>query len=405
MIDRLQENRRIDLFQLVLTLLASPFLIFAIVQSARRDSTSGETFFLMLTFAAFLARTRYPEVALLAQAVFAVCLSRILDTSSDEVGRGVLQVCLMSVALTRERRTVIASSAVVLLTTIGIGWHYGLDKDGSSTTFMDYLSLIVLSASAVAIGLAIRIQRRYIAEIRDRADRERRNREIEVRQSITEERLRIARELHDAVAHHIAVVSMFLGLARTTAQTSPEKTEQTLASAQEATRSVLAELQQILQLLRESDVPGVDDDEIEPPVPGLADIEALVVSFESAGMPVQITREGVESTVPTQTGLAAYRLVQEALTNANKHGNGAVTLRITFGPQELALVVENAIAPRRDQGAAAGAGLGLVGMGERVRLLGGTLEYDESNGVFRVWAGLPLLIDQPRVHEAGSRVS
>lgn len=407
MIDRLQQNRRIDLFQFVLSALLSPFLVFVIIQSARRDLISVETIALALTFVALLARVRYPEFALLAQALFALALANFSTTSGDEVGRAILEVCLLSVALTRGRITVIASAVVVLLTTGGIAWHYELDPDGSDVSFADYLGLIAGTAAAVGIGTAIRIQRQYIAEIRDRADSERRSREIEVRQSITEERLRIARELHDAVAHHIAVVSMFLGLARTTAQTSPEKTEQTLASAQEATRSVLSELQQILQLLREPSEAGAED-EIEPPVPGLADIETLAAAFRRAGMPVQITRAGDDRVVSTQIGLAAYRLVQEALTNANKYGTGAAEVRVTFGEHDLSLEVDNAISPAPGDWTGSGAGLGLVGMGERVRLLGGTLEYGASNGMFRVIARLPLRvnsIDLQPIGDAGSRTA
>ncbi|MGH2550290.1 MAG: sensor histidine kinase [Thermomicrobiales bacterium] len=403
MIDRLQENRRIDLFQLALTVLASPFLVIVILQSAQRDFTSAETLLITLTFVVFLARVRYPEIALVAQVILAVGLARFSDSSSDDVARGVLTVCLMSVAVTRGRVAVVVSTAVVLATTFGIAWHYGLENDGSGASLTDYGGLIAQAAAAVGIGTAIRIQRQYIAEIRDRADRERRNREIDVRQSITEERLRIARELHDAVAHHIAVVSMFLGLARTTARDSPEKTEQTLASAQEATRSVLSELQQILQLLRE---PTATEAEMDPPVPGLADIDVLVEEFRGAGMPVQLTRAGMGPVVSTQVGLAVYRLAQEALTNANKHGTGITEVRLTYGEHDLSLEVDNAVSPGRDNRAFAGASRGLVGMGERVRLLGGTLNHGEVNGGFRVIAKLPLGVssaDLPRFGDAGSR--
>lgn len=408
MIDRLLQNRRFDLFQFVLTALVSPFLVFVLVQRARHDVVSRETLLLTLTLVMFLARVRYPVFALLAQSIIAVGLAGYLDSPGDEASRVVLEFCLLSVALTRGRATVAASSFVVLVTTFGIAWRYGVDSSESTTSFTDYLALFAQAAASVGVGTAVRIQRQRIAEIQDRADRERRNREIEVRNSITEERLRIARELHDAVAHHIAVVSMFLGLARTTARTSPEKTEQTLASAQESARTVLSELQQILQLLREPVEPDIGHGQIEPPVPGLADIDTLVGAFRSAGMPVQVTREGAESTVPTQVGLAAYRVVQEALTNANKYGDGAVTLRVDFGARDLTLDVENAISSGRDSEAVTGAGLGLVGMSERVRLLGGTLEYGASSGIFRVSARLPLgtgSIEQERTGSVGSTAS
>jgi signal transduction histidine kinase len=389
MIDRLRENRRIDLFQLALTVLVSPFLVFAIVQSVRNDHLSWEALFLTLTLAAFLGRVRYPEIALLAQAFLAFCLANFPSTSSDEIGRAILAACLMSVALMRERVIVVISSVIAVLTTFGIAWHYGLDGDGSSTGLTDYGGLIAQAAAAVGIGTAIRIQRQYIAEIRDRADRERQNREIEFRQGITGERLRIARELHDSVAHHITVVNMFLGLARTTARTSPEKTEETLASAQVATRSVLAELQHILQLLREPNS-GDAGGGVDPPVPDEADIEALVAGFRDAGMSVSLEQVGVAHAVSIQTGLTMYRLIQEALTNANKYGTGPVEVRMTYAAEQITIEVNNAIAATQSGGVHSGAGLGLIGMGERVRFLRGSLQYGADDGRFRLIAKLPI---------------
>src|SRR5688500_13227045 len=110
MIDRLQENRRIDLFQFVLNALVSPFLVLVIVQSARRDFASWETLFLTLTLAAFLARMRYPEIALVALALLALGLAEFPTTPSDDISRAILEICLLSVAVTCSRVTVIASS-------------------------------------------------------------------------------------------------------------------------------------------------------------------------------------------------------------------------------------------------------------------------------------------------------
>jgi signal transduction histidine kinase len=196
--------------------------------------------------------------------------------------------------------------------------------------------------------------------------------------------LRIARDLHDAVAHHIAVVSVYTGLARTTLNTSPEQTEDALAKVQDSTRSVLAELQQIVHILRDSEIHAGGS---RQPTPNFSTIDDLVSSFSDTGFCVDYRVHGQPGTIPTATGLVAYRVVQEALTNASKYGNEGAEVDVTFGHDSLRIVVVNLIA----EGGlgTGGTGHGLIGMSERVRLVDGSLAYTSSAGTFTLVAVLP----------------
>jgi len=122
----------------------------------------------------------------------------------------------------------------------------------------------------------------------------------------------------------------------------------------------------------------------------LTDIDALIDGFRAAGMAIDVEQSGEAGAVSTQTGSAIYRLVQEALTNANKHGTGTTKLRMSYSTDRLAIEVSNAIAPHRDAAPRDGTGLGLIGMGERMRLLGGSLAYGADGETFRLSAAIPL---------------
>jgi signal transduction histidine kinase len=199
---------------------------------------------------------------------------------------------------------------------------------------------------------------------------------------------------------------MLTGLARTTLAVSPERAEHALARAQEATRAVLHDLQQILRLLRE---PGADDPGVGPPddpVPRFDDLAALVASFEESGMPVRLAVTGARRSLPDAAGLTAYRVVQEALTNAHKYGDGAAELRIDFHPTTVTLDITNpmAAAAGRERQVGGGSGFGLIGMRERVRALGGTLVHGDEGKTYRVRAELPLG-DHPGGIPGGTTIS
>ncbi|WFE40452.1 sensor histidine kinase [Micromonospora sp. WMMD998] len=203
------------------------------------------------------------------------------------------------------------------------------------------------------------------------------------RQVRATERERISRELHDVVAHHVAVIAVQAVAAEDVFDTHPAQARAALGSINTAARSALTELRAMLHALTADD--GSDPD---GPQPGLAQLDALVDAVRAVGLPVTLRREGDGETLPGGVQLSAYRIVQESLTNALRHGHATrADVDVRYGDGVLRLeVVNDGSAPARRPG-----GRGIVGMRERARLLGGTLDADPlPTGGFRVRAQLPV---------------
>ncbi|WP_396642727.1 sensor histidine kinase [Microbacterium sp.] len=245
-------------------------------------------------------------------------------------------------------------------------------------------------AFAAAAGDATRSRREYISEMTERALRAEKTREVEAQRQITEERLRIARDLHDAVAHQISVISLNAGVASTSLETRPEKTREALASIRRASRAVLAEIGDLLEMLR-ADEGGEDGTSVRPPQPGLERLDDLVARFQDTGLEVGVRREGDLTAVPVPLQRIAYRVVQEGLTNAHKHGAlHRAHVLLEAGPDALLVVVTN---PVRDDQAAdpeSRAGHGLTGLRERVAAVRGSVRAGSTPGGYRLAASLPL---------------
>ncbi|MFJ8631909.1 sensor histidine kinase [Streptomyces sp. NPDC093568] len=210
--------------------------------------------------------------------------------------------------------------------------------------------------------------------------------EEEARLRATEERLRIARELHDVIGHNVSMINVQAGAALHRLNKDPAQAEEALGAIKAGSRETLRELRATLGVLRR-----VDEEAPTAPAPGLARVEELAASAKPAGLTVRIERTGAERPLPAPVDLAAYRIVQESLTNAAKHGGaGRVSVRLHFGDEELALSVED-----DGRGAAAGPvlagdGSGIAGMTERARTLGGELAAGaRPEGGFAVRARLP----------------
>ncbi|MCS7483434.1 sensor histidine kinase [Umezawaea endophytica] len=237
---------------------------------------------------------------------------------------------------------------------------------------------------AAAIGDAVRSRRATIAAIEERAVRAEQTREEEARRRVAEERLHIARELHDVVAHHIAVINVQAGVAGHLITAQPEAAAEALGHVRRSSRAVLDELSGLLGVLRrpeESDTPT-------EPAPGLAQLDELVDAFRASGLDLETTLTGEVHDLPATVDLVAYRVVQEALTNAHRHGTDTARLSVVHTPSEIILEVTNALAARPHTG---GSGLGLVGMRERAGAVGGTIEAGiGADGRFHVRATLPL---------------
>jgi signal transduction histidine kinase len=236
---------------------------------------------------------------------------------------------------------------------------------------------------AIAIGDAIRTRRAYVAAIEERARRAEQSRDEEARRRVAEERLRIARELHDVVAHHIAMINVQAGVAAHVLRTQPDAADTALAHVRSAARTVLDEISTLLGVLRHP-----DDAEDSEPTRGLARLGGLLDSLAAAGLTVEHRQQGDARELPAAVDLAAYRIVQESLTNAQKHGAGGTAhLSLAFTPAGVGITVWNDAPPVN--GHANGSGHGLVGMRERAAAVGGTLRTDRDDGRFLVEAHLP----------------
>lgn len=242
---------------------------------------------------------------------------------------------------------------------------------------------------ATAVGDATRSRRGFIAAIEERARRAEESREEEARRRVVEERLRIARELHDVVAHHIAVINVQAGAASHVLQTRPEQVGPALAHIRRASDTVLKELAAVVGVLRNSD----DLDQPTEPTRGLARLSELLDTFAASGLRVEHRQGGSPRELPAVVDLAAYRIVQEALTNAQKYGTGPAYLEVSYTPEAVLLHIGNAIAPGRRE---TKSGYGLIGMRERAAAAGGTVSASAMiDDQFVVQADLPAPMEGP----------
>jgi signal transduction histidine kinase len=250
------------------------------------------------------------------------------------------------------------------------------------------LAIFAWTGIGATAGDAVRSRRAVVQAIRERAERAERTREEEARRRVAEERLRIARDLHDVVAHHIALVNVQAGVAAHVMDKRPDQAKEALAHVREASRSALNELRATVGLLRQSGDPEAPTE----PAPGLARLDELVGTFRSAGMHVEVARADNGTTLPAAVDLAAYRVIQEALTNVQKHAGTEAKAEVSVvrvGPDLEITVLDNGAA--EDDAPATGGGHGLLGMRERVTALRGTLTTGPRyGGGFRVHAILPV---------------
>jgi signal transduction histidine kinase len=230
-------------------------------------------------------------------------------------------------------------------------------------------------------GERTRLRREQIVELKERAARSEREAERERRLAAAEERARIARDLHDSAGHAINVIAVRAGTARL--RQDPERSQAALEEIEELARKTVAEIDQIVGTLRDR---GDGNGAVETP-PGLASLETLVARHAAAGLEVSVASKGRPRAAESAVDQAAYRILQEALTNAARHGKGAARVELVFGDAALVLTISNAALA--DGAARANGGHGLIGMRERAILLGGSLDAERTNGEFRVRARLP----------------
>lgn len=255
-------------------------------------------------------------------------------------------------------------------------------------------SVIALSVVLVLLawyaGRRVEGRRRYLRLLEERAEYLERERAAEAQRAVAEERTRIARELHDVVAHRVSMITVQAGAAQTVTASDPEQAVRSMEAVEQAGREALRELRQILGVLRSDQE---RDDRF--PMHGLADIPDLVADMAEAGIGVSLIDEAVPDHLPSQLDLASYRIVQEALTNVVKHAGPDPSPEVRLSATDGWLTIE---VTDRGSGVSIlpGTGHGLAGMRERAALLGGTFDAGpRSDGGFQVRARLPLEAGSP----------
>ncbi|WP_371777809.1 sensor histidine kinase [Streptomyces sp. NBC_01438] len=302
-------------------------------------------------------------------------------------------IALYTVAVTgRPLRTLltgIAVMAAMVTVVLGISTHDGLE-------------LLRISGWIVAVlfcGVDVRIYRQYVASVLERAERAERTREEEARRRVAEERLRIARDLHDLLAHSITLIGVQTSVASHILTVDPDRLDRKAIAASlddiaGTCREARAELRTTLQVLRGTGHAGRDD--ADGPVPDLAALPGLVRAAEAAGAQVDLRVHQPEGRLAPATGAAAYRIVQESLTNAVRHAGSGVRVGVVVEPAAGALrvtVTDDGTGPVDDGSAP---GFGIVGMRERARSTGGTLDAGpRPGGGFEVSALLPVQKHEP----------
>jgi signal transduction histidine kinase len=242
---------------------------------------------------------------------------------------------------------------------------------------------VILWGGAWVLGDRVRMRRERIAELEERLRRAEREAERERRLAAAEERTRIARDLHDSAGHAINVILVQAGAARLLSEQDPAEARAALATIEEVARETVGEIDRLVRVLRED---ASDGDPVDPPG-GLAGLPTLVERVRATGLDVTVEELGDRRPLEPAVDQAAYRILQEALTNAAQHGDGPAQVEVAFDPDALTLTVVN---PSSGEASPAAPGHGLVGMRERAVLLGGTFTAGPEDEGFAVRVRLPL---------------
>jgi signal transduction histidine kinase len=284
-----------------------------------------------------------------------------------------LLIALYTVARLQSRRDALACAGVLELAVLAEVLLYG---GGSWWTDLIFLSALI--GAALGLGLYTGTRRAYLAELRDRADRLERERDQQAALAVAAERARIAREMHDIVAHHLTVMITLSEAAIAASASSPERANDVMRSVADTGRRALADTRRLLGVLRQR--PGQDSGH-EPaaslqPVPDLTQLDTLIEQVRSAGLDTTLEIHGQAPDVPAGVQLTVYRLVQEALTNTLKHGGAGAhaSVRLRYLPGELLVDIDDDGAGATTAPATAGVGGGLLGMRERVHAFGGDVQ-------------------------------
>jgi signal transduction histidine kinase len=368
----------------VFALLAQQLLTRHLLLPGQHPTTALTWLLGVVSIAPILTHRRFPRASV------AVCLSAIAIYAA---GRYVaypgfaIFVLTFDIALHSEERV-----SVPTLFASGVVIGVAVDLQPAKVAVLaTYVASEIFVGGAWLIGWNLRRRRARWAELQARTERLEREREEEARKAVAEERLRIARELHDVIAHSMSVIAVQSAVGNHVIDTQPAQARQALAAIEATSRSALTEMRRLLGVLRQAGEPRGS----LTPAPGLADLASLVTQVQDAGLRVWINVEGQRESVPPGIDLSAYRVVQEALTNVIKHaGAAAATVTIRYRNDSVTVEIAN-------QGPAApgvhvppprtGSGHGIIGMRERVAVFGGEFAAGPGpDGGFRVRACFPI---------------
>jgi signal transduction histidine kinase len=310
-----------------------------------------------------------------------------------EGGLGIIVLTYTAAAHLPVRR---ALGAAAVMWVPGLVLASVLGRTGQSAFYPDakiFLAFNTMSALVCfTVGRTVATRRAYIAALEDRARTAETSQAALTEKAVAEERRRIARELHDVVAHHVSVMGVLATGSRRMLRRDPGAADEALATIEETGRTALREMRRLLSVLRTETEPAGE----LAPQPGLAGIEGLVEQIREAGLPALLRVDGEPGPLDPGVSLTLYRIVQEALTNALKHAGAAtVEVRLAFGPADV--TVEICDTGRGPQLGTAAVGHGLLGMRERVMLYGGTLRTGpRPGGGYRVHARIPIEVPAER---------
>jgi signal transduction histidine kinase len=383
-VDVARKARRQRLEDLALALVL--FVPTEIVLWARPESTFPVGVRMLLGGIATLALAARRRAPLLVLAVSGTATLALL-AGHGTLGLAVFAplIALYTVAATTERRLSIAAAVVSL---VGVLIAVAAESPGGSS-WTKFLFPVVVVGACWLIGDNLRVRRAYVAELEEKAARVESDRAAELSRAASEERARIARELHDVVVHHVSVIAVQAGAARLLSeQNGSNASSSAWAAVEKTARQALSELRQLLGVLRrDQERPALE------PQPGLAQLDRLLQEVRQAGLPVQVMIEGDPVPLPPAADLSTYRIVQEALTNVLKHqGSATTTVWLHYRPDALNIeVINQSSSLAKSTPRTEGEGHGLIGMRERLTMLGGTLDAGPyRDGGFRVAARVPL---------------
>jgi signal transduction histidine kinase len=352
--------------------------IFVLAETWHEHSSALRVIDIVLGVASWVAlwwRRRHP---------LAVVVLALVASALSGLAAGAVLIALFNAAVRVPLRAVAAVLAVGLP---GGALYAALYPNGTTFDWVGLVIGVLLSVVAISWGLLVRARRALILSLRERAERLESEQRLRVEQARDAERRRIAREMHDVLAHRVSLLSLHAGALEFRPDAPPDEIAEAAGVIRATARSALEDLRDVIGVLR--DEPG---EGVEPPQPTLAQIPALVDESRAAGTQVNCRIELDDGEPPEALGRTAYRIVQEGLTNARKHAPAAAVDVAVTRARKDALVVQ--VANRRPLGASAaalpGAGTGLIGLAERVALAGGELEHGpRPDGDFVLRATLP----------------